>query len=189
MAGVKKIQKSDIIICAFEILRNSGIEKVNARAIAKKLNCSVQPLFYQFNNMSELKDELLNYALKYYQNYILNFNQEISRYKQIGLNYIKFASEEPNIFKFIFMGNYHIDINNFENFDGSYEIVEEILKDNNNISLNQAKKIHLKMWMFTHGIACLIATNTCYFSNNYISELLTEEFKALIKGKEVENEN
>lgn len=87
------------------------------------------------------------------------------------------------------MGNYHIDINNFENFDGSYEIVEEILKDNNNISLNQAKKIHLKMWMFTHGIACLIATNTCCFSNNYISELLTEEFKALINGKEVENEN
>lgn len=65
MAGVKKIQKNDITKCAFEILRDSGIEKVNARAIAKKLNCSVQPLFYQFKNMSELKDELLNYALKY----------------------------------------------------------------------------------------------------------------------------
>lgn len=183
MAGVTKIQKKDIITCAFEILKKSGIEKVNARAIAKKLNCSVQPIFYQFKNMALLKEELLNYSLAYYQDFILNFNKNSSRYKQVGLNYIKFATIEPNAFKFIFMGNYQIDINNFGTFDRSYEIVEEILKENSNLTLETAKKIHVKMWMFTHGIACLIATNTCYFSKDYISELLTEEFEALIKGK------
>ena len=48
------------------------------------------------------------------------------------------------------------------------------------------------MWLFTHGIASLIATKTCCFSNSYISDLLTNEFNALIanaKRKEVKDEN
>lgn len=186
------IKKDDIILCAFNILKSLGIEHVNARAIAKELNTSVQPIFYQFKNMNEVKEELLNYALDYYKYYLLNFTDNIPKFKQIGLNYIGFAQNEANIFKFIFMGNYQIDINNFNNFDSSYSLVEEILEANNYLSKEDAKSIHLKMWMFTHGIASLIATNTCCFSSSYISNLLTDEFNALIenaKRKEVNNEN
>ena len=186
------IKKEDIILCAFNILKSSGIEHVNARAIAKELNTSVQPIFYQFENMNEVKEKLLNYALDYYKKYLLNFTDNLPKYKQVGLNYIGFAQNEANIFKFIFMGNYHIDINNFNDFDSSYSLVEEILEEYNDLSNEDAKNIHLKMWLFTHGIASLIATKTCCFSNSYISDLLTNEFNALIanaKRKEVKDEN
>ena len=178
---MKKKTKEDIVKAAFEILKDQGIDKVNARSIAKKLNCSVQPIFYQFNNMDELKQALLEYALDYYQKLLLTFKVDEPKYKQIGINYIKFARLNPYVFKYIFMGNHHIKLEEMVYFDKSYEEVEKIFQLQNKISIEMVKSFHLKMWMFTHGIACLIATDTCEFSDNKISNLLTEEFQALMK--------
>lgn len=185
MAGKAKVVKEDIIKVAFDIVRLQGIDKLNARNIAKKLNTSVQPIFYQFNNMDDVKKEVLVYSLDYYRDFLLNIKEAEPKYKQIGLNYIKFAKEEANLFKFIFMGNYHIKVDNFADFDKSYTLVEQILQAKNNLSSNDVKICHLKMWIFTHGIASLVATDTCYFSDEEISTLLSDEFKALIS--EVQN--
>lgn len=182
MPSSKKTTKEDIIKASFEILKEQGIEKVTARDIAKKLNSSVQPIFYQFKNMEDLKKELLNYSLEYYRKYISINSEKNFNYKEIGTNYIKFAKEETNIFKLIFMGDYNIKIENFREFDPSYKEIEELLESKYNLSKEEIKKFHLKMWMFTHGIACLIATRTCEFSDQEISKLLTEEFTALIKN-------
>ena len=42
------------------------------------------------------------------------------------------------------------------------------------------------MWIFTHGIATLVATDTVNFSDQDISNLLTSQYKALMK---LEGEN
>lgn len=180
MSSYKKIQPKDIIKTAFEILIKKGIEGVNAREIAKRLNISVQPIFYQFNNMEELKKELLKYAHDYYKKYILGTKDSGLEYKQIGINYIKLAKDKPNLFKYLFMRNYHIKIEQIANFDESYTQVKEVLSTKRKISKEEANKMHLKMWMFTHGISCLIATGTCEFSEEEINNLLTEEFQALM---------
>lgn len=181
MSSISRISKEDIIKVSFKIVREKGIDGVNAREIAKRLNSSVQPIFYHFSNMEDLKKEVLNYSLDYYKKFILNFETNEPKYKQIGINYIKFAREESNLFKFIFMGDYHIKIEEFSSFDDSYKQVEAFLNVQNQISSNKVERFHLKMWIFTHGIACLIATNTCLFSDDEISILLTEEYQALIK--------
>ena len=180
MSKKEKIQKRDIIIAAFEILREKGIEKLTVRDIAKKLHCSIQPVFYKFNSMEDLKKELLEYSLTYYNDLLFQFKNEESKYKEIGINYINFARNESNIFKFIFMGDYDIKIEEMAYFDKSYEEVEKILQKQNDISMKIVKRFHLKMWMFTHGIACLLATHTVEFSDKEISDLLTEEFQALL---------
>ena len=180
MSSAKRVQKEDIIKASFSILLEKGIDKVNARDIAKKLNISVQPIFYRFDNMDDLKQNLLQYSLNYYQEFLLDTKGSVPKYKEIGINYIHFAKQNSNKFKFIFMGDYHIKIEEFAYFDQSYEEVEKILQVQNKISSDKVKKMHLKMWMFTHGIACLIATNTCDFTDDEISMLLTEEFQALM---------
>ena len=163
-------------------MKESGIEKVNAREIAKKLKCSIQPIYYQFNTMEDLRKELLDYTLDYYIDFIFKFDSDDPKYKQIGLNYIRFAKEETNLFKFIFMGDYKIKIEDFEYFDRSYKEVEKILQKQNDLTEEIVKSFHLKMWMFTHGIACLIATNTISFTNEEISTLLSDEFISLLNN-------
>ena len=39
-----KVTREMIIDAAFEIIRNTGIEAVNARTVSKELNCSTQPV-------------------------------------------------------------------------------------------------------------------------------------------------
>lgn len=45
------------------------------------------------------------------------------------------------------------------------------------------------MWTFTHGIATMIATKTCEISEEQISEMLTDEFKALMLLEKMKGEN
>lgn len=182
MPKLSKIQKEEIIEASFAIIKESGIEKVNAREIAKRLKCSIQPVYYQFNTMDDLRKELLDYTLDYYNQFIFKCEGDIPKYKQIGINYIRFASEEANLFKFIFMGDYKIKIEDFEYFEKSYKEVEKVLQTQYKLSEEVVKSFHLKMWMFTHGIACLIATNTISFKNEEISSLLTDEFLALLNN-------
>ena len=55
MSSVSRVTKEAIIEAGFEIIRKKGIDGVNAREVARILNCSVQPIFYRFTNMEELK--------------------------------------------------------------------------------------------------------------------------------------
>lgn len=182
MSGVKKIQKEDIINTALEIVREDGLDSVQARSIAKKLNCSTQPIFYQFGNMEELKEELFKKILEVYREY-MTVNEKASHpYKQLGEGYIRFAKEEPKLFGLIFMSPNNLTPKNFITHDK--KVYNDILKYVGNVtgisSEEKIRNFHIKMWTFTHGIATMIATETCEISDEQISEMLTEEFNALM---------
>lgn len=181
MSGTKKIQKEDIINAALEIIRENGLNNVQARNIAKKLNCSTQPIFYQFANMEELKNELLKEVLEIYRKY-MKVDKKAHPYKEMGKGYIRFAKEEPKLFQLIFMSENNLNAENFIKHDK--KVYEDILKYVSNVTrINSEENVsnfHLKMWIFTHGIATMIATKTCEISEKQISKMLTEEFEALM---------
>lgn len=181
MPPVTRIKKEDILESAYEIARIHGLEAVNARAIAKKLNCSIQPIFHKFSNMQELKNELLDKIIETYRNYMTEGIDKEHKYKEMGLGYIKFAKEEPKLFKIIFMTETKLSPEKFVTYDNSFTNIEKYAGIATNLSSEETKKFHMKMWIFTHGIATLVANNTCKFSDEQISDLLTEEFNALMK--------
>ena len=48
-------------------MRREGIEALNARAIAKELGGSTQPIFRLFTNMEDLHRELILYVSRQFQ--------------------------------------------------------------------------------------------------------------------------
>ena len=66
-----RITKELIIEKSFEITKSEGIENLNARYLAKQLNCSTMPIFKVFNDMNELKFELKKKIDAYYNDFIL----------------------------------------------------------------------------------------------------------------------
>ena len=40
---------------SLKIIRNDGIQGLNARRIAKELGCSTQPIFYYYESMDDIK--------------------------------------------------------------------------------------------------------------------------------------
>ena len=93
-----------IIDSSLEIIKKEGIENLNVRNIATKLNCSTQPIMYHYKNMDILKDELYKKVDEDHSKYLMK-NSNNDPLLSIGLQYIKFAKEEKNLFKFLFQSD------------------------------------------------------------------------------------
>ncbi len=188
MSKPTKITKEIILEKAFEIARIQGIEKVSNREIAKKLNSSIRPIYYQFKNSKELYNELLMKMEVYFYRFLLdNTIDNIPKYKQIGINYIKFAKCETNIFKVLFMRKSNLVVENFIKQTKEFKEVEQSIKISTNLKNEEIKTFHVKMWIFTHGLATLVANNTINLTDNQITELLSYEFQALMLLEENPN--
>ena len=177
-----KISKDMILNAAFDIVRHHGIEKLSNRELANKLKCSIRPIYYQFENVEELQKELYTKIEKYFYKFLLdNMNNEIPKYKQVGINYIKFAKKEKKLFQTLFMSEVGLTPNVFVSKEGDdYKEIEKFIKISTNLKGDDIKDFHTKMWIFCHGIATLVANNTISLTDSQIEKLLSYEFQALM---------
>lgn len=180
-----KITKEMILDAAFEITKKDGISKVSNREIAKKLNCSIRPIYYQFKNSDELFNSLYNMIYEYFYKFILaNLNDKFPKYKQVGLNYIKFAREEKNFYQVLFLNkNCNLDTFNGNN-DSNFNKVKDFIKISTNLSNEDINDFHFKMWTFCHGLATLLANDKIYLTDDQIKILISMEFQALMLLKD-----
>lgn len=177
-----KITREEIINAAFEIARKEGMEKVSNRAIAKKLNSSIRPIYYQFKNAEELHQEVCKKIDNYFYDFLLkNNSDEYSKYRQVGINYITFAKKEKKLFQAMFMSGTKLSLKDLFESGGNYNKIKDIIKAKIKIEDEKINSFHAKMWIFSHGIATLVATSAVVLSDDDIKKLLTEEFNALMK--------
>ena len=177
-----KISKEMILDAAFDIVRLQGMEKLSNRELANKLKCSIRPIYYQFENVKDLQKELYKKIEKYFYKFLLdNMVDGIPQYKQIGINYIKFAKKEKKLFQTLFMNETGQTPNAFVSKSGDdYKQIEEFIKISTNLNDGDIKDFHTKMWIFCHGIASLVANNTIILTDEQIKQLLSYEFQALM---------
>ena len=180
MANTTKITKEMILDTAFSIARREGLNSISNRRIAKELNSSIRPIYYQFKNTEELKLELGKKIDTYFYDYLLNNKLgNMPLYKRIGINYIRFSRDEKKLFKILFMSDNKLLPSDFI-LDTDYMKIKDIIRISTNLSDKDIKSFHLKMWLFTHGIATLSANDTILFTDKQISDLLSYEFQALM---------
>lgn len=180
MANTTKITKEMILDTAFSIARREGLNSISNRRIAKELNSSIRPIYYQFKNTEELKLELGKKIDTYFYDYLLNNKLgNMPLYKQIGINYIRFSRDEKKLFKILFMSDNKLLPSDFI-LDTDYMKIKDIIRISTNLSDKDIKSFHLKMWLFTHGIATFSANDIVLFTDKQISDLLSYEFQALM---------
>ena len=184
-----RISKEMILDAAFEIVRKDGMEKLSNRELANKLSCSIRPIYYQFENVEEMQKELYLKIEQYFYKFILdNMVEEIPKYKQVGINYIKFAKKEKKLFQTLFMTDVGLTPDAFVSKAGEdYKEIEKFIKISANIKEEDIKDFHTKMWIFCHGIATLVANDTIKLTDNQIQDLLSCEFQALMLLEENPN--
>lgn len=182
MAPLRKISREDIIEVALKILRIENIDSINVRRIAKELNCSVQPIFYNFKNMDDLKKEIIKEIENKYFLYIKNGAKSRKAYKGMGLSYIKFAIDYPSYFKVLFMSDTKFDLGNYI---GNNEYEDEIIREGmqfTGLSFKEQKDFHFKVWVFTHGLAVLLANKTIDITTEEVDKLLEKTVREMLRG-------
>ena len=184
-----RISKDMILDAAFEIVRQYGIEKLSNRELANKLKCSIRPIYYQFENVEEMQKELYMKIEQYFYEFLLdNMVEGIPQYKQVGINYIKFAQKEKKLFQTLFMTDIGLTPDAFVTKNGKdYKEIEKLIKISANLKEEDIKDFHTKMWFFCHGIATLVANGTVKLTDSQVQELLSNEFQALMLLEENPN--
>lgn len=178
------VTKDIIINGAVELIRSKGLENFNARALAKEIGCSTQPIFSTFKNMEELKAEVIKYATQIYNEYIKKAKEskkEFAKYKEVGLAYLKLAKNEPELFKLLFFRDrQNEDQQNME--DSNMEYILQSIMDKTGLSKQDAYTFHLYMWIFTQGLASMLITHYLELDDKSIDELLTKQFLIMKSG-------
>lgn len=184
-----RISKDMILDAAFEIVRQEGMENLSNRELANKLKCSIRPIYYQFENVEEMQKELYLKIEQYFYKFILdNMVEGIPKYKQVGINYIKFAQNEKKLFQTLFMSDTGLAPDAFVSKVGEdYKEIEKMIKISANLKEEDIKDFHTRMWIFCHGIATLVANETIKLTDSQIQDLLSYEFQALMLLEENPN--
>ena len=184
-----RISKDMILDAAFEIVRQEGMEKLSNRELANKLKCSIRPIYYQFENVEEMQKELYIKIEQYFYEFLLdNMVEGIPQYKQIGINYIRFAKREKQLFQTLFMNSTGLTPDAFVSKAGKdYKEIEKLVRISTNLKDDDIKDFHTRMWIFCHGIATLVANGTVKLTDNQIQDLLSYEFQALMLLEENPN--
>ncbi len=168
-----KITKEDIVSTALSLVREGGEEAINARAIATALNCSTQPLFSNFSGMSELNEAVIAAAYEIYLAFLKreDKSEKYPKYKAYGMAYIRFAREERELFKLLFMRDRTgEDLSPSPDFEESAEIISR----SNGVSIETARLMHLEMWTCVHGIGAMLATSFLSFDEELVSRIISD---------------
>ena len=183
-----KITKDMIIAAAFEIARKTGAENINARTVSQRLNCSTQPVMYHFATIEELKKAAYAKADCYHSEYLMNIeNPQKNIMLGIGLNYIRFATEEPHLFRFLFQSNFFTGTTLLEMIDAE-ELAPVLLAMQGAVGggIERVKEIFLTIFLFAHGYASIIANNSLEYDEELIKAHMERAYTGAILAAQEE---
>ena len=179
MAPRVKITKDDIINTAIDLIRNNGDGAINARAIANALNCSTQPIFSNFDSMEDLEQEVIVGIYNIYATFLKNEaeSQKYPIYKAYGMAYIRFAQEERELFKILFMRD---RTNEEASVSIDFEESVQMIMKSTGLSYEKAQLMHFEMWTCVHGIATMIATSFFALEWDVISQMTSDVYQGVL---------
>ena len=173
-----RITKEEIVNTAVELVRLHGEEAINARTIAAAMNCSTQPVFSNFATMEELREAVILASYERYLGFIKSEveSEKYPTYKAFGMAYVRFASQERELFKLLFMRDRSSeDISPPVDFEQSVQIIMEA----NGVSHRVAQLIHLEMWTCVHGIGVMLVTSFLQLDMEIVSDMLSDIYHGL----------
>lgn len=173
-----KFTRDEITSAAVNVTRKKGSDGLTARALAEELGCSVKPIFGLFKNMEEVQSAVMNAAQDIYESYLAEdmTSGKYPLYKASGMAYIRFAKEERELFKLLFMRD-----RGGEPLEPTREVdaIIPIIMKTTGLSREQAERFHLEMWVVVHGIASMIATSYLIWNEEQISGVMTDFYTGL----------
>ena len=177
-----KLTKEQIIKKAIVIVDKKGWEKVNARDLAKELKISTKPLYRIYKNMDEIKDDMYKEIYKQYDEFITSRVDNKKALVTLCVAYVEFAKLYKNLFISLFLSN-----------NLKWKTIDDVLNEKWNqgaiinlvnkcgYSFEEAKSLFMHVWLYSNGLATLIATNKLDIDNKEIIVRIVKIYKTLEK--------
>lgn len=173
-----KISREMIIEEAFQIARTEGADKITARHISERLKCSTQPVLYHFATVEEIKTAVYQQADAYHTDWLMNLkHNDKSPMLNMGMNYIRFAVKERNLFHLLFQSNEFTGAS-LVDLIRSEELIPiiQVLQQETDLTPDEAREVFTTLFIFIHGYASMFANNEMVYDEKFIETSLTNVF-------------
>ena len=158
MPPKSKISREQIVEQGLELVRQGGESALNARGLAAALGCSTQPIFRLFTGMDELRSGVISQASDtFYATMYARMDKSENPYLEMGLHYLTFAQDDPQLFKLIFMRDRMTD-GCYAEEQAAYDALYVRISQTLGISVQDAQDFYCRTWVYAHGLAVSIAT-------------------------------
>ncbi len=182
MPAKAKVTREMIVDAAFAVARETGAENINARTVSERLHCSTQPVMYHFATIEELKRTVYAKADLYHSEYLMHLKSPAKGVMLgIGMNYIRFAIEEPHLFRFLFQSDFFGGSTLLELIDAEeLAPVLSAMQGALGVDRERTKKVFLTVFLFAHGYASIIANNSLKYDETLINAHLEQAYRGAI---------
>lgn len=199
MARKVSISKEVILENALKMLIRDGYSSINIKTLAAEIGCSTQPLVWHFENMEGLRKALSEYAREYAREKAMpkktSANKEsksggsaVDIFEGMGKSYVKMALKEPNLFKFLYLGESPMEspykLSDFSGkkkktrksgdekyIDNTANMIAGISSETGLTEEQAARCIHNTV-IYSHGIATMVATGVMKASEKDIMAMI-----------------
>ena len=184
MARKKEIDKQRILDAAYKLAVRGGIESLTARNIAKAVNCSTQPIYLEFKNMQDLRNQVLARISDELKSNTLQQNFTGEPLIDLDLSYLYFAKEHVYLFRAMFVDGKF----------GNQMIVDTLMGlglekfkqqfDAEQFSEERLNHIVISNWIAATGLATLLINKMANFTQaQMISVLKAQIHEAMLNDR------
>lgn len=174
MAPKNKFTKEEMVEAALRVVRAKGIDGLTAKSMADELGTSTQPIFTGFDSMDKVRREVYAAAVRVYDEYAGAGLREKIPFFGVGMQYIRFAREEPELYRFLFLTRTHEqECSAMKSMRHLQELVRPTLINIYHVTAEEADLYFRDLWLVVHSLATLIVTGDCPYSDREIGQILT----------------
>ena len=172
MAPKNKFTKEEMVEAALRVVRERGIDGLTAKTLADALGTSTQPVFTAFGSMDAVKREAYAAAVRVYDSYANAGLKEKIPFFGVGMQYIRFAREEPELYRMLFLMRTQ-EYSAMDSMAHLQELVRPALVSIYRITAEEADVYFRNLWFVVHSLSTLIVTGDCCYSDREIGQILT----------------
>ena len=184
MARKKEIEKQRSLDAAYKLAVRGGIESITARNIAKAVKCSTQPIYLEFENMQDLRNQVLAKISDELKSNTLQQNFTGEPLIDLDLSYLYFAKEHIDLFRAMFVDGKF----------GNQMIVDTLMGlgvekfkqqfDAEQFSEERLNHIVISNWIAATGLATLLINKMANFSQaQMVSVLKAQIHEAMLNDR------
>lgn len=185
--------KKSLIEAGIKLINENGVENFSLRKVAAMCNVSHAAPYNHFKNKKELIKAIIEHVELEFANALYSIIEKYEKPSQeqiieLGKKYVSFMVENPDYFRFLFLGYVKHNIS-FDNMQ--YESHEfNAFNIFRNTAINYLKSINISkedynidiitMWTMVHGIAVMLVNNTIKTDLDYnilVERIITEKLK------------
>jgi AcrR family transcriptional regulator len=182
MVRKKVYTRDQILRAAYDLVLKEGFSNFTARHVSSSMGISTQPIYLEFQNMDDLKENLLDKIFTELFTVTLRKKYTKDPLVDLGIAFVNFARDNRKLFHTLFVNNSHCGQ---KMYNYSLENFRELVKTSekyHDLSEMQITFLHYRSWIIATGLAVLTSSGVIQYSKEKLEKVFSSTITSLLNN-------